>query len=717
MEIIGTYQETMERDDYNGETIFRFHPIQYCKFAENGNLNCIGIIPDFPKKVPLILKGNMYQNYFYVTKYEIASLGQETSLKLIEYFFEGTNEKLTDGQINKILKISNEDILGFLKQDDAVDQIYKIVKSKKKLDYIIKRGRSLLEHEKIVKLCLPLHIPMDKISALIRLDITYSKLEKNPYLYCNMADISIYDSDAIKEKLSGVDPYDTQRIYGYIADAMKNAKKQGHTCVTIQQLCNAINYKLKNSAFPDCEFGCSLINYILVAHNPNNFFSMLKIENEVYVYETKVLEEENSVIQNVLRLQESATQMVESIDIEEIENDIGIQYSEDQKKAFDFLKKGGIGCLIGPPGSGKTVLINGLVKAYEKQKNRCIINLCATTGRASQIMAENCGREAKTIHKLLDIRPFDNSYISKDLNNPIAGSLIIVDEVSMLDLELASHLLKSVKSGSALLFVGDKNQLQSVGYGNILADLMESGMIPYYELKEIKRQSGVICRNAYRVNKGQNSLENDAVFQIFHFTSEDEALQKLKENLSINSSQVLSPVKAGVLGTKMCNKLIQNMLPEAKNKPYLKYGDLKFFVGCRVIMTRTDYSLGYYNGSIGIITAINQGNVMIHIEDKIITLPRNHLSDMDVAYAITIHKSQGSECDDIHIVLPDDNKNMLTRRLLYTAITRAKKKVYVYEINNAVDVAIHNVNERKRITLLGKRLQHLRKDSGSFYRN
>lgn len=336
--------------------------------------------------------------------------------------------------------------------------------------------------------------------------------------------------------------------------------------------------------------------------------------------------------------------------------------------------------------------------AYKKQFPHETIVSLATTGAASQVIKKSTGRNAETVHKHLGYRPLGQKTFScKDENNPINASFIIIDEVSMMDLEICSVLLPAVKSGALLLLVGDADQLQSVSYGNVLADFIHSGQFEVYHLTEVMRQTGSIYHNAVRVKIGNDNLILSSHFKLYRFGDEKEALSAMLSNLNVQTSMVLSPVKKGILGTNHLNKIIQQNI--TRHRPIVfRYGDKVFHEGDRIIMTKTDYQKGYFNGDVGEVVSSHQGLLSVKFLEKTILLDQDDHAQLDLAYSITIHKSQGSEKEDIHILLPESPQNMLNRRLLYTAITRAKNNVYIYYINDALKQAVSNVSEKKRVT-------------------
>lgn len=427
----------------------------------------------------------------------------------------------------------------------------------------------------------------------------------------------------------------------------------------------------------------------------SRYLTIDTINGEAYIYKTKILQQEQKVAQHVVRLCENKTTVVHDVDIEKIEEINGFLYNEGQKAVFPAIKTSGIKIITGPPGSGKTAIIKGLLLAYKAENHNSVIELSATTGAAAQVIKKACGENGQTVHKLLNLRPCGDTVLCKSEGDPINAGLIIVDEVSMLDLETASYLFAAVKNGTILILCGDDNQLESVGYGKVLADLIDCGKVEVYRLYQIMRQSGTICENASAILKGITNIKTDKTFSLSHYSSDKEAVEAMMQNLIYRQSFVLSPIKnKDVSGVYALNKKIQGSVSDLSY--CFSHNKERYHIGDRIIMTQTNYEQGYFNGDIGTISSYCDGIATVIFFDKILTLSRDDFSNMQLAYSITVHKSQGSEIEDVHIVLPDSCKNMLTRRIVYTAITRAKSHVYIYSVGNAFEYAVKNKAEHQR---------------------
>lgn len=394
----------------------------------------------------------------------------------------------------------------------------------------------------------------------------------------------------------------------------------------------------------------------------------------------------------------------------------GVKYAEQQRQAFHMLQHGGLCVLTGGPGTGKTTVVKGLLVAYEKMCPGKIIRLCAPTGRASQRMKEATGREACTIHRLLDYRPYGDAFSCKTDANPIEADLIVVDESSMISIDLAELLFGAVRPGTMVLLVGDTAQLPSVGPGNVLADIIRSGIVPVTALTKTHRQGAgsPIIENAKRISSGNSDLVKNIDFEIVECS--EEALVKSIRNQYIQyhkddnpfAIQVLTTMRRDPLkGCDAISRAIQREVnPRARQRTSgIKYGETTYYIGDKIMMIRNNYNLGYFNGDVGIVKSTSPKEVVVEINGEDIHVPTSLLCDMSLAYASTIHKSQGSEYNVVIVVIPAKPISMLQRNILYTAITRAKKRVILIASDRTIFTCVNTVTAVQRKTLLCERLR------------
>ena len=374
--------------------------------------------------------------------------------------------------------------------------------------------------------------------------------------------------------------------------------------------------------------------------------------------------------------------------------------------------------ITGGPGTGKTTLVNGILSILEKKGRRIL--LAAPTGRAAKRLQEATGREAKTIHRLLEFSPKTGAF-QRNRGNPLDADLLILDECSMIDIVLAYDVLKAVSDPCQLVFVGDVDQIPSVGPGSVLADLIRSGRVEVVRLTEIFRQAerSLIVRNAHRVNQGEMpSLEDAGPEADFFFVPREEPEQVLAAIKTLVSEripkrlgcdpledvQVLTPMHRGVLGAANLNAELQTLFnPEGAS---IARGSRLFRTGDKVMQIRNNYDLDVFNGDIGRIETIEpvEREMRVRFDDRVVSYDTADLDELVLAYACSIHKAQGSEYPCVVIPLHTQHYVMLQRNLLYTAITRGRRLVVIVGSRRALAIAVKNARSDKRFTRLAERL-------------
>jgi len=409
--------------------------------------------------------------------------------------------------------------------------------------------------------------------------------------------------------------------------------------------------------------------------------------------------------------------------VEWYERRSGLELDPTQRHALSAAITEKILVVTGGPGTGKTTLVRGLTSILETKGHS--VELAAPTGRAAKRLAEATGQKARTIHRLLEYTPADHAF-SRCLDNPIAAGHIVVDECSMLDVELAAALLLAVPDQGRVLFVGDADQLPSVGPGSVLADLIASGALPVVRLEHIFRQAArsLIVQNAHRINRGQMPLipEDPGDADFFFIERDDPAalvatVGELVRNRiprafgldPVDDIQVMAPMHRGDAGVATLNEHLRQLLNPPRGETELVQGSRSFRGGDKIMQVRNNYDLEIFNGDLGRIASIDpeKRSILALFDGRLVEIPPEGIEDLQLAYCSTIHKAQGSEFPAVVIVLHHSHHIMLERNLLYTAVTRGRRLVVIVGSRRALHRAVRTTTQRRRYTGLAPRLQRI----------
>ena len=419
-----------------------------------------------------------------------------------------------------------------------------------------------------------------------------------------------------------------------------------------------------------------------------------------------------------------------------IESRAGLTYAPEQRHAIESALRSPLVLITGGPGTGKTTITRGVIEAWRQVKPEARILLAAPTGRAAKRMSDLTGEPACTVHRLLEFSP-EAGRVQRDEQDPLAGDLLVVDEVSMLDLFMAAALFRAVPPGMNVLLVGDADQLPSVGLGNVIADIVLSGVVPVVRLRHIFRQAQAsrIVVNAHRVNQGlMPLLERTPDFVFIPMDDPRQAAERVREiavrlrgkGRPLDEIHLLTPMRKGEVGVLALNRGLQEALnPSSPDKPELSFGETTLRVGDKVMQIRNNYHKDVYNGDIGFVRAIgrfeeeegegreehdaagdDELEVLVEFAGRAVVYAREELGQLQLAYASTIHKAQGSEYAGVlMLLLMRQHSVMLQRNLLYTAITRCREKVVVIGEEAALRRAVRSAGSRRRYSRLAARLR------------
>lgn len=704
----GYYVKTLYKNLKNGYTIFAIHSEDNVKRDVNGNTICVGYIADYIPYTPLKINANI-QNNNGKYRYNVISISEYCLNEKITTLFLS---KLCDGIGNslacRITDAIGANIFEFAKLNNACSLL------KDKLPNIdndliinlIAKVRQYSDERNIIEYFLKYNGSYNCAKKAYKLygDNAINRINNNPYkAYSDgIMPFQIAENIAFSKNIPD---YNDDRIRALIYEAILWSIKQGNTYTTLNGLYNNCKAIINESPYKEIPSKYFLIAYL---NQP-----WIVIENEKIYLKIKY-EQEMDAAKEIIRLLNSSSKLNYTDEIrQKLIKSVNYKLAPEQEKSLDVLKSSGIKIFVGGPGTGKTTITNLFIKGYKMMYPMNKIALASPTGRAAQRMKETTGCSASTIHKLLEYQPFENdNFNCKNSNNQLEESLIIIDEASMIDIKLLGMLLSAIKSGSLVIFVGDENQLESVGDGNVLHDLINTNMIEVFKLNQIFRQdeNSVICVNEEKILKNDINLIDGKDFKIIKSNSTDcttEYINKItKEFLKQNISeyQILTTNHKYKNGTDDINKNIQQLYYNKNNK-FVVYGKNTFYENDKIIFINNNYDFGFFNGDIGTIIKIVGNTLHIKLFDRVIKISDNLLDEMELAYAITIHKAQGSECDYIIMVLPISPINMLNKNLLYTGITRAKKMVYLIYESNSLKIAINNIYKKTRKTYLTERIK------------
>ncbi len=534
-------------------------------------------------------------------------------------------------------------------------------------------------------------------------------IKENPYILCDdELGVDFEQADEIARS-EGISVDSVNRVIAAMMYILRENAAAGHSCLPVKRAVDAAERFLA--------LGGETIHRGIDEALKNGQLKILDIGEKRYIYLNEYYRAEKYISEKLTEMLKTSAGNVKDLseEIAGVEFALDIEFETLQKAAINGCLGNRLFILTGGPGTGKTTTLNGVIQLLKKHKKS--ISLAAPTGRAAKRMSEVTGENARTIHRLLEVDCTDKERLSFKRNekNPLRADVIIIDEMSMVDVLLFEALLRALKPSASLIMVGDSNQLPSVGAGNVLRDLIAGGEIPKVELTEIFRQASesLIVTNAHRIVNGKYPLLDDRKKDFFFMLCENErdiprlVIELAKKRLPntygyspLEDIQILTPTRMGCAGTKELNRDLQLALnPPSKGKSEIKVFETVFREGDKVMQIKNDYDIewkkdaeygrGVFNGDIGYIEELDKhsGNLTVNYDGRKALYTPDLLKKLDLAYAVTVHKSQGSEYNAVIMPLTSISRNLQYRNLLYTGVTRAKSilvligtKKQVYEM-------------------------------------
>ena len=699
-------------------------------------ITVFGNLGDIEEGEVLILEGNYTTSQKYGTQFKAEYCERklpENAVNIEKYLASGAIKGIGPGLAKKIVNMFGAASLEIIENNTyRLSEIKGI--SRKKCDEIAEEAKKLFSLRAVTSFLSQFNIKPKFAMNLFRryggnsLDL----IKLNPYILCSDGiDVEFTRADSVARELD-IPRNSDKRIIAGIQYILRAFSERGHTCMLIEHLLKVVSDKLNisekefydsyNAGLEDNE----LFNYII----DDNEFVFLPD----FYYAEQLIADRINVIRDFISPEDFNYDTL--IDMEEAEKNI--KYEAKQRQAITTAVSRGLMVLTGGPGTGKTTTLNAIISIFEKRGDK--VFLAAPTGRAAKRMSDLTGREAKTIHRLLEV-VFDTSdrlVFAHNENNPLDCDVIVIDEMSMVDSILFEKLLRALRLGCRLIMVGDFHQLPSVGAGNLLKDIIASKCVPVVELTEIFRQAqqSSIVMNAHKIVSGEypDVTRKDSDFFFFKRTEFPNAIDLVvdlaKRRLPnaykyspMDDIQIIAPSRKGTVGTVELNKVLQEKLnPPARDKAEHKGFLYTYRVGDKVMQIRNNYDIvwkkdneqgtGIFNGDIGRIIAISPAaqTVQINFDGRLAVYTFELLSQVELAYAITVHKSQGCEFEAVIMPVMGVFEKLCYRNLLYTAVTRAKKLLILVGSEEYINKMVDNNRRTGRYTCLKHMLSHRKEE-------
>ncbi len=735
--VTGYIDHIIFRNEDNGYTVMVLKGVK-----DEDELTCVGTFPVITQGASIEAEGSFIQHPVYGKQFQAVRLTEkmpEDAMAMERYLGSGAIKGIGAALAGRIVRHFGSDTLRIVEEEpERLAEIKGI--SEKKAHEIAIQIAEKSEMRKVMMFLQKYGISLNLGAKIYQKygDSVYSVLQENPYrLADDISGVGFKIADEIAYRI-GIHTDSDYRIKSGLSYTLLQAGGEGHVYLPKEELFKRAEQLLGVDA--------SYMEKHLVDLSMERKIIQKEEKGQVLVYPAQYYYLELNTARMLRELDIDCPEDEERVErrISQIQKETGTVLDEMQEKAVKEAAGHGLLVLTGGPGTGKTTTINAIIRFFESEGAE--LRLAAPTGRAAKRMTEATGYEAQTIHRMLELTgmPEDDRegqpvHFERNAENPLEADVIIIDEMSMVDIHLMHSLLMAVTAGTRLILVGDENQLPSVGPGNVLRDIIRSGQFPVVELKKIFRQASEsdIVVNAHKINRGEQVEINNKSRDFFFLKRYDADIiirvvialiqEKLPKYVEAKpfEIQVLTPMRKGLLGVERLNQILQRYLnPPDPSKKEKEIGQGLFREGDKVMQIRNNYQLewevrgrygipvdkgvGVFNGDTGIIRMINEFAELAEVEfedGRYAQYTFKQLDELELAYAVTIHKSQGSEYPAVIIPILSGPRMLMNRNLLYTAVTRARKCVTVVGSEETFHEMINNEKQQRRYSSLDRRIQ------------
>ena len=735
--VTGYIDHIIFRNEDNGYTVMVLKGVK-----DEDELTCVGTFPVITQGASIEAEGSFIQHPVYGKQFQAVRLTEkmpEDAMAMERYLGSGAIKGIGAALAGRIVRHFGSDTLRIVEEEpERLAEIKGI--SEKKAHEIAIQIAEKSEMRKVMMFLQKYGISLNLGARIYQKygDSVYSVLQENPYrLADDISGVGFKIADEIAYRI-GIHTDSDYRIKSGLSYTLLQAGGEGHVYLPKEELFKRAEQLLGVDA--------SYMEKHLVDLSMERKIIQKEEKGQVLVYPAQYYYLELNTARMLRELDIDCPEDEERVErrISQIQKETGTVLDEMQEKAVKEAAGHGLLVLTGGPGTGKTTTINAIIRFFESEGAE--LRLAAPTGRAATRMTEATGYEAQTIHRMLELTgmPEDDRegqpvHFERNAENPLEADVIIIDEMSMVDIHLMHSLLMAVTAGTRLILVGDENQLPSVGPGNVLRDIIRSGQFPVVELKKIFRQASEsdIVVNAHKINRGEQVEINNKSRDFFFLKRYDSDIiirvvialiqEKLPKYVEAKpfEIQVLTPMRKGLLGVERLNQILQRYLnPPDPSKKEKEIGQGLFREGDKVMQIRNNYQLewevrgrygipvdkgvGVFNGDTGIIRMINEFAELAEVEfedGRYAQYTFKQLDELELAYAVTIHKSQGSEYPAVIIPILSGPRMLMNRNLLYTAVTRARKCVTVVGSEETFREMINNEKQQRRYSSLDRRIQ------------